>query len=64
MNPSEILQKDHEDMLRLCQRMKPEERLVAFFHHTQLTYQMYRAGVRYRSGSVPPPSTRDAEQKP
>ena len=60
MNTSEILQKDHEDMLLLCQHMKPEERLVAFFHHAQLIHHMYRAGVRYRSGAVPPPSTRDA----
>lgn len=59
MNTSEILQKDHEDMLRLYQRMSPEERLIAFFHHAQLTHQMYQAGVRYRAGAVPPPSTRD-----
>ena len=54
MNPSEILQKDHEDLIVLYQRMTPEERLLAFFHHSQLTYQMYRAGVRYRLGSLPP----------
>lgn len=39
-------------MLRLYQRMKPEERLVAFFHHAQLTQQMCQAGVRYRAGPV------------
>ena len=48
MSTSEILQKDHEDLIRLCQRMKPEERLIAFFHHSQLTHQMYQAGVDYR----------------
>jgi hypothetical protein len=50
MSTSEILQKDHEDLITLCQRMKPEERLAAFFHHSQLVQQMHRAGIRYRSG--------------
>jgi len=55
MTTSEILRHDHEDMIRLYQRMKPEERLVAFFYHAQLTNQMYQAGVAYRSGAFPLP---------
>ena len=62
MNTSEILQKDHEDMIALYQRMTPEERLLAFFHHSQLTHQMYRAGVRYRLGFLPPSAKDVAEQ--
>jgi hypothetical protein len=46
------LQKRHEDALSLSHRMKPEERLVAFFYHSQLIHQMYRAGVRYRSAAL------------
>lgn len=53
MKKSDILQKDHEDLLLLYQRMKPEERLVAYANHAQLMNQMYQAGVRYRSGLLP-----------
>jgi hypothetical protein len=45
---SKILQKDRDDMIALCKRMKPEERLLAFYHHSRLISQIYEAGVRYR----------------
>ena len=48
MRKSEILQKDHEDLLLLYKRMKPEERLMAYFHHSQLIAQVYQAGIKYR----------------
>ena len=48
MKKSEVLRKDHEEMIALYKRMKPEERLVAFFYHSQLTPQLYQAGVGYR----------------
>ncbi len=51
MRKSEILQKDHEDLLLLYKRMKPEERLMAYFRHSQLITQIYQAGVKYRSES-------------
>lgn len=50
MKESEILKKDREDMSKLCKRMKPEERLMAYLNHSQLIQQIYQAGVRYRSG--------------
>ena len=53
MSASAIVQQDHEDLIRLYQRMKPEERLAAFFYHSQLIQQMYQAGMRHRSGSAP-----------
>lgn len=53
MGPSRMLEKEHEEMIALCQRLTPEERLMAFFHHSQLVHQMYRAGVRYRAGTLP-----------
>ncbi len=61
MKKSEILQKDHEDLISLYKRMKPEERLMAYFHHSQLVTQIYQLGVNYRLGldrhlSKPPPS--------
>jgi hypothetical protein len=52
MNRSKIAQKDRDDMLALCKRMTPEERLAAFFHHSQLVHQIYEAGVRSRSAST------------
>ncbi len=45
---SEILRKSHDDMISLCKRMKPEERLLAHYRLSQLIYQIYQAGVRYR----------------
>jgi len=63
MKTSEILQKSHEDMILLSKRMKPEERLVAFFHHSQLTHQMFQAGVRYRAGAFPSTDKKIAEQR-
>ncbi|MBI3010204.1 MAG: hypothetical protein HYY57_04395 [Candidatus Omnitrophica bacterium] len=49
MKKSKILQKDHEAILLLYRRMKPEERLVAYFNHSQLVNQIYLAGVNYRA---------------
>jgi hypothetical protein len=48
MAQSEILQREHRDMIRRCQRMKPEERLVAYVRHSQLMHEVYQAGVRHR----------------
>jgi hypothetical protein len=62
MTTSEILRHDHEDMIELYKRMKPEERLVAFFYHAQLTHQMYWAGVTHRAGAFPLPK-RDRPEK-
>jgi hypothetical protein len=53
MQESEILRGDREDASLLSKRMKPEERLVAHFHHSQLMNRIYQAGVDYRSGSLP-----------
>ena len=51
---SKILQKDHEDMIELYRKMKPEERLMAYFHHSQLVQQFYQAGLTFRTS---PPSS-------
>ena len=63
MRKSEIVQRDHEDLLLRSQRMRPEERLAAYFYHSQLMAQLYQAGLNYRSGRVlpsrqQPPTTR------
>lgn len=62
MTRSAIIQQDYEDMVRRSRRMTPEERLVAFFHHSQLIHQLYQAGARYRL-AVPPPSKRRAKKR-
>ena len=49
MKRSVIAQKEREDMIQRCQRMTPEERLVAFAAHSQLMTQLYYAGVQYRA---------------
>lgn len=53
MKTSAIMRQDHEDLVLLSKRMKPEERLVAYFNHSQLIHQIYQAGVRYRAGLLP-----------
>lgn len=49
---STVLQRDHEEMRALSKRMTPEERLVAYYHHSRLIHLMYQAGVRYRKRSL------------
>lgn len=49
MKHSALLASDQEEQIALYKRMKPEERLIAYFHHSQLVHQMHQAGVRYRS---------------
>ena len=63
MSRSEILQKDHEALVELQQRMKPEERLAAFFYHSQLIQQMHQAGMSYRSGSAASSKQDGAEKR-
>jgi len=48
---SKILQDDNKDMIRLYKRMKPEERLMAFFNHSRLVNEIYQAGVKARLNS-------------
>ncbi|MCK5215847.1 MAG: hypothetical protein KAR05_10910 [Candidatus Omnitrophica bacterium] len=45
---SHVIKKDHKDLLRIAKSMKPEERLVAFYHHSRLIYNLYAAGRDYR----------------
>ena len=37
---SKILEKDREALIKLNRSMSPEERLMAFFHHSQLLAQL------------------------
>lgn len=46
---SSILQKDREEAVALSKRLTPEERLVAYYHHSRLMAQMYRAGAYHRA---------------
>ena len=45
---SKILQKDQDDLIKLSQKMTPEERLVAFFNHSHLMSKIQKAGQRAR----------------
>ena len=49
MKRSKSSGQDRNEAVLLSKRLKPEERLVAFFHHSQLISRLYQAGVRYRS---------------
>lgn len=49
MKRSSVLRQDRESLLLACQRMTPQERLVAYANHARLVYQLYQAGVKHRS---------------
>ena len=46
---SKILQKQSEEVVKLCKKMKPQDRLVAYFHHSHLVNKMFQAGAKFRS---------------
>jgi hypothetical protein len=60
---SELMRQAHEEMIALHRRMKPEERLVAYFYHSQLVYQLYRAGATYRMRSPSSSTAQDNRQQ-
>lgn len=46
---SKILQQDQDDLIRISKSMTPEERLEAFYNHSQLMTQVYLAGSKFRN---------------
>ena len=48
---SKILEKEKEDLFKLFKSMTPEKRLVAFFNHSFLVYQLSQSGLSYRKGN-------------
>ena len=51
---SAILQKDHNDLLKLNHSLSPEERLVAFYHHSQLLSQLSLARKKGEKQNINP----------
>ena len=45
---SKLLQLDREELVDLCRKMTPTERLLACYNHSKLVNQIYRAGVQAR----------------
>jgi hypothetical protein len=43
---SKVLTKSRKSLIKACQAMSPEERLVAFFNLSRLTHLFYLAGKR------------------
>jgi len=60
---SALMQKDREEMIALCKRMTPEERLAAHYRCSQLAIQMHLAGVKYRA-QHPVPSRKQKRCRP
>ncbi len=50
-NNSAIINKKRKELIRMHQRMTPEERLKAYVMHCQLLDQIYQAGKTFRSKS-------------
>ncbi len=64
MKVSPLLRKGHEEMIALYKRMKPEEKLMAFFNHSQLMNQLYQAGVGYHKKTMPSSIIKKPSKKP
>ena len=43
---SAILEQDHQDLVKLNRSLSPEERLLAFYHHSYLLIHLYLAGKK------------------
>ena len=48
---SKLAKIKQDNIVEICRRMKPEERLVAFLNHSKLVSQIYQAGVDFRAYS-------------
>ena len=46
---SDVLKKDYAALVGLSKKMKPEERLVAFFNHSRLIHRLYISGKALRA---------------
>lgn len=42
MITSALLRQKREELVLLCKRMTPEERVMAYFHHSQMRAQLLR----------------------
>jgi hypothetical protein len=60
---SKITRKDNEDLVKLCQSMKPGERLVAFLNHSRLIHRLHKAGQSSRKRSIRTKRKKNALQK-
>ena len=60
---SEILRKDRDGILLISKRMTPEQRVVAFFNHSQFVNQIYLAGLDYRAKAERLAAKRKTRQK-
>jgi len=45
---SKISKDQRDGIIKICQQMKPEERLMAFFNHSSLVTQIHQAGIDFR----------------
>lgn len=63
MRRSRMLESDREDLIARCRRLSPEARLTAFFRHSQLMHEMYRAGASYRAGALASPKKRRGQRR-
>jgi|GEM_PF-5860389 len=54
MKVSTIITKDYEALIKLCKKMKPQERLVAFYNHSRLLNQVQEAGRKFRAKTSQP----------
>ena len=49
----------HDETIALCKRMSPEERIEAFYNHSQLMAQVYQLGIAYRKSVEDHPHHKD-----
>lgn len=46
MIKSKILKKDQDALIKLSKAMTPEERLMAFYHHSQLLHRLAQSNKK------------------
>ncbi len=49
---SNVLKKNREAMIKMYQKMTPEQRLVAFLNHSRLVHKLYQAGQKAQVPSL------------
>jgi hypothetical protein len=48
MKISKLIKKNYEESLDLARKMKPKERLLAFYQHSRLLTQIAESGKEHR----------------
>jgi hypothetical protein len=60
---SKLMQQDHDALIKMHKSMTPEERLMAFYHHSRLMMHVHEAGKELRNRSSSSSKTSKLNEK-